>query len=50
MRQGKDINVITEPQNVSVPVESPNKHPIRVDCQVKCGQTLLVKSNQKIRE
>ena len=44
------LNVITEPQNVSVSPLSPNKHPIRVDCQVECGQTLLVKSNQKIRD
>ena len=32
---------------MSVPLVSPNKHPIRVDGQVECGQTLLVKSNQK---
>ena len=31
---------------MSVALLSPNKHPIRVDCQVECGQTLLVKSNQ----
>ena len=35
---------------MSVPLVSPNKHPIRVDGQVECGQTFLVKSNQKIRE
>ena len=41
--------IITEPQNVSVPLVSPNKHPIRVDSQVQSGQTLFVKSIKKIR-